>query len=263
MSKPVSSLQDGRPHSEEFVCGQILAACREGDCPVCGREADAARRSLEALLHEHVTDPLLRRRLQQSHGLCPAHTRLLANLPNANLAVALIYQQLLEEACEQLGPGHAAGSRRRFKRPASASRLPEWHGARAACHVCLTEDARAASDLAVILQHFAEPDFREHFSRSAGLCLPHLGQLVGLRPDHPTVSAVLAWHEARWRELGTELGEFVRKFDYRYATEPMGRERDSWIRVLRLFVGTRDPFPRGLDTEPTTGSVGAAPPHIT
>jgi len=253
MSKPGSSPQDAHPNSEDLVCGQVLAACREGDCPVCGHEADAARRSLEALLHEQVTDPLTRRRLRQSHGLCPAHTGLLASLPHANLAVALIYQQLLRDALEQLGQGHAARSGRRFPRPAGAPPLAGWHHAKAACYLCLAGEARVASDLAVILRHFTEPAFREHFGRSAGLCLPHLAKLVDLDPDHPTLPAVLAWHETRWRELDAELGEFARKFDYRYAKEPMGRERDSWLRVLRLFAGTRDVIPGGFGSGPARG----------
>ena len=253
MSTPIPLPQDAYPHSEDLVCGQVLAACREGDCPVCGREADAVRRSLEALLHEQVTDPLTRRGLRQSHGLCPAHTGLLASLPHANLAVAVIYQQLLRDAREQLGQEHAARSGRRFQNTVGASPLAMWHRARAACHLCLTGEARVVSDLAVIRTHFTESAFREHFGRSAGLCLPHLAQLVDLGPDHPMLPAVLAWHETRWRELDEELGEFARKVDYRYTKEPMGRERDSWLRVLRLFAGTRDVIPGGFGAGPAMG----------
>jgi hypothetical protein len=245
--------REATPSPEDLVCGQILAACREGDCPICGREADTVRRSLEALLHEQVTDPLIRRRLRQSHGLCPAHTRLLASLPHANLAVAVIYQDLLRAAHEQLRLGLAAGTGR-VKRPAGAIPLAAWHRAKAACPVCLAGEARVASDLAVILQHFVEPAFRDRFARSAGLCLPHLAHLVEIGSEHPTLPAVLAWHEARWRELDAELGEFARKFDYRYAAEPMGRERDSWLRVLRLFVGTRNILPGGWEAGPTEDS---------
>jgi len=256
MATPVSLPQDAYPNSEDLVCGQVLAACREGDCPVCGREADAVRRSLEALLHEQVTDPLTRRRLRQSHGLCPAHTGLLASLPHANLAVALIYQQLLRDAREQLGQGPARSGRRSLH-PGGVPSLATWHRGRSACYLCLVGEARVSSDLAVIRKHFTEPVFRAHFGRSAGLCLPHLATLVELSPDHPTLPDVLAWHETRWRDLDAELGEFARKFDYRYAKEPMGRERDSWLRVLRLFAGTRDVFPRGLGAVPAMD--GASP----
>jgi hypothetical protein len=33
------------------------------------------------------------------------------------------------------------------------------------------------------------------------------------------------------------LGEFARKFDYRYADEAKGRESSSWHRALEIFVG--------------------------
>lgn len=253
MADPISLAQEATPAPEDLVCGQILAACREGDCPVCDREADTVRRSLEALLHEQVTDPLLRRRLRQSHGLCSTHTELLASLPHANLAVALIYQDLLRDAQEQLRLGLAAGVRRRGTRPAGAFPLTGWHQGRATCHICLAGAARVTSDLTVILRHFAEAAFQVFFAQSAGLCLPHLAQVGEVGPTHPNLPAVLAWHAARWRDLETELGEFVRKFDHRYAREPMGRERDSWLRVLRLFVGTRDGVSGGLAAEPSAG----------
>lgn len=34
-----------------------------------------------------------------------------------------------------------------------------------------------------------------------------------------------------------ELAEFIRKNDYRYANEPSGGERDSWLRALRALGG--------------------------
>jgi len=39
--------------------------------------------------------------------------------------------------------------------------------------------------------------------------------------------------------LSTELKEYRRKHNYRYAHEPYGAEKDAWIRAIELFVGRR------------------------
>ena len=39
-----------------------------------------------------------------------------------------------------------------------------------------------------------------------------------------------------WQEIA-DLGEFIRKNDYRYSDEPVGTERDAWLRALESISG--------------------------
>jgi hypothetical protein len=43
-----------------------------------------------------------------------------------------------------------------------------------------------------------------------------------------------------WSALQVELEELIRKFDYRFAHEPMGSEADAWERVVALLAGAKD-----------------------
>jgi hypothetical protein len=221
----------------DLVCGQILAACRKGECPVCFRVAEAARKRLEALLAEHATDPETRHRLRAARGFCASHTWLLATVAHANLGVALIYHDLLRDVLVQLAQSAPRTPRRASR---TGVRVPRRSHdlAAATCLVCREGETLTASDLGVIVAHFGESRFLEGFAHSAGLCLPHLRHLADCAAGHPNLDRVFAWHAARWAELDADLVEFARKFDYRYAREPMGRERDSWLRVLQVFAGT-------------------------
>lgn len=222
--------------ANDLVCGQVLAACRTGECPVCFRVAAAARKRLEELLAEHATDPETRQRLRHSRGFCATHTWLLPTVAHANLGVALIYHDLLRDALVQLEQRARqtlrGGSRRIVRASPVRHNRPE-----ATCLICREGETLTMSDLGVIVAHFADSRFLAGFARSAGLCLPHVLRLVDLAGGHPNLGSVLAWHATRWHELEADLVEFARKFDYRYAREPMGRERDSWLRVLQVFGG--------------------------
>jgi hypothetical protein len=39
--------------------------------------------------------------------------------------------------------------------------------------------------------------------------------------------------------LAGELGEFIRKNDYRFSAENVGKEKDSWLRAIELVSGAR------------------------
>jgi Family of unknown function (DUF6062) len=227
---------------EDLVCGQVLAACRKGECPVCFRLAEAARKRLRALLAEHATDLETRKHLRYSRGFCSTHTWLLPTVPHANLGVALIYHDLLRDVLdllEERARRPPRGVSKQLDRASSKRRaLPED-----TCPLCQEGEGVTASTLGVIVAHFADPGFLEVFARSAALCLPHLLRLADLAGSHPNLGRVFAWHVARWNELDADLIEFTRKFDYRYAGEPMDRERDSWLRVLQVFAGKPERWP--------------------
>jgi len=69
-------------------------------------------------------------------------------------------------------------------------------------------------------------------------CLPHLRLVLCGVP----VSESLAWLEQlqlRLKQLGQELDELIRKHDYRFSSEPLGAEQDSWLRAIAFFAGAR------------------------
>jgi hypothetical protein len=49
-------------------------------------------------------------------------------------------------------------------------------------------------------------------------------------------------HVAKFSSLVSELDEFMRKYDYRFSSEPFGKEKDSWRRAVDMIVGAKEVF---------------------
>ena len=55
--------------------------------------------------------------------------------------------------------------------------------------------------------------------------------------DRDVAERIIAIQQQGWKRLLGELDEFIRKQDYRFREEPIGSERDSWIRAVALVSG--------------------------
>jgi hypothetical protein len=235
-----------RRSSPKFVMYfELLQALGEPGCPVCRLREQSSRRALEAILSEQVNDPETRRTLVASRGFCPGHSWMFAEVQGSHLGVALIGRHLLTDALKAVAasPAGLAGRwRRLLGRPAGDRHphaLPAWWRAGKACLLCARGDRAERDCLLVLLDYFLEAELAEGWARSGGLCLPHLCRACEVAPHHPSVPAILAAHGERWAALTAELDEFIRKHDYRFASEPMGAEGGSWARVLEVLAGRR------------------------
>jgi hypothetical protein len=77
------------------------------------------------------------------------------------------------------------------------------------------------------------------FAASAGLCFPHLVRGLELAKTPARSAPLLAQTRAELDALLGQLGEFIRKRDYRFASEGYGEERDSWVRAVGRMVGEK------------------------
>jgi hypothetical protein len=244
------SERQGRPRSRFVAYFELLEVLQQPGCPVCTRQEIASKRALGALLYEQVTDPLTRRHLLGSRGLCNWHAWMLPEIPDSALGTALVYKHLLQDLLQAF-PGlleHRSPSRwrrlvdqvsRRRKRVAEPARR---RGQTADCPVCRLCRRAERNDVRTIVTFWAEPEFAQAFKQSSGLCLPHLLACAQICRGHASLPSVLADHARRFQELTGELEEFIRKRDYRFQREAYGPERDSWRRVLEVFVGRAGVF---------------------
>ena len=259
------------PSSKFLAYFQLLDAFKETGCPVCTRLEQGALKALDGLMYEQVNDPFTRDRLVESHGFCNWHAWMLPGIGNSALGVALIYRHLLEETLNHLqAASQAVRPRGRWQhlweRVTGSREEPPpilaWRSKKARCYLCTFARRSEHDDLKTILDFLGEAEFAEAFTRSAGLCVPHVYQAVAIGRDHPNLRVLLAMHEKRWQDLLWELKEFSRKFDYRYANEARGRESSSWHRVLDVFVGRAAVFgpERWVEgMEHVMGAQGATP----
>jgi len=244
-------LRKGNPSSKFISYFELLDAFKEPGCPVCSRLERGALKTLDALLYEQVNDPVTRGHLIASHGFCNWHAWMLPRVPNSASGVAIVYRHLLQDTLEQVQAARRVSrprGRRRWLRdlfacpPKEGGPILAWRDKKRGCSLCTSARRSEHDDLRTILEFVGEAEFAEAFARSGGLCLPHLSAAIAIGRDHPNADTLLVTQEARWRDLLWELGEFARKFDYRYADEARGREGSSWQRVLELFVGRAGVF---------------------
>jgi len=89
-----------------------------------------------------------------------------------------------------------------------------------------------------------DTDFRTRFSRSKGLCLPHLGQLVEVAaeelPAKELGEFLIGVSDLEKRNLDRiqeDICWFIKKFDYRFEKEDWKNSRDAVERTANKMRG--------------------------
>jgi len=83
----------------------------------------------------------------------------------------------------------------------------------------------------------SEEELRAAFEASGGLCVPHFIDAWQATRDSHAHDYLMRVQRATLSALLADLQELCRKFDYRFAHEPRGKEADSWTRAVRLLAG--------------------------
>jgi hypothetical protein len=224
---------------------ELREAFEQEGCCICHLLVKRSMAALQSLLYEQVTDPTSRERLQKTQGLCNWHAWMLPRIPTSQCGTAIIYEALLKD---QIG---ALQAQRRVLLPRTfwqrlknlcrdAARF-SWlthsypvSSCPLCCSLKLTDETNY---LRTLLDFLTEGAFSRDFEASFGLCVPHIAWTVEHLRDHANLGIFLDREVEKLEALRGELREFIRKFDYRFAAEPMGDEGTSWRRVIEIFVG--------------------------
>jgi hypothetical protein len=235
---------------ESVAYFELREALQEQGCPVCHLLSKRSVAALDSILYEQVTDPTTRERLRETQGLCNWHAWMLTRIPMGQSGIAILYEDLLGRQIETLrslrlrAPRRSFWQRikRRYDRAKPAACVTRY-GAVSACPICgALRGGDEANYLRALLDFLSVAEFAQSFQESFGLCLPHLGQALAGQRYHANLLRLRDLEVHKFEALRQELREFIRKCDYRFATEPMGGERTSWQRVIELFVGKPEVF---------------------
>jgi hypothetical protein len=124
------------------------------------------------------------------------------------------------------------------------------HG-HAICPLCAHLSEIEAADIGWLIRNYQEDDVATAYQASAGLCLPHLRQVIAQAMNREQWDAALFFVQTAEMAFGKtlqDLHEYLRKFNYLYAQEPRTQdERQSWVRMVGMIAGD-SPWPR---EEPT------------
>ncbi len=241
---------------------RLQDAFKSETCPICTLTGEESKAHLRSLYYEFANDATVRDALHRSRGFCNRHAWESTEIPCADTGISIIYNALFHSEIavmrEILGLLEARPTRFHFfgkiRRKKDLTRVIQGWMEREACLVCTSEARTTLFYLRVLIDHFHEKAFREKFRGSAGLCLPHLRILVEKFPEHPSLPRILEIEIEKYQHLSWELSEYWRKHDYRFSHEPMGEERDSWLRAVRQLAGMPGHFGNDVARVPPSRS---------
>jgi hypothetical protein len=210
---------------------ELRLASHKPGCPVCTLIHRAGTRYMEGTFNESMLDPDVRQKLVKSLGFCFNHTWQSINLKLSDaLGQAILYQDLVKDAIKRIEENGQN----------SGSQLTNALEPVAACPACLIEEAALERILGTITVALRNEDFVTEFKQSSGLCLPHLQRLLP-KLDRKRQATILGFQSACLENLKGELAEFIRKSDYRFRDESIGKEGDSYKRAADMIHGKRLP----------------------
>ena len=206
---------------------EFRLACHKPGCPICTLIQRAGARYIEGTFNESMLDPGIRQKLMDSLGFCFEHTWQSINLKMSDaLGHAILYQDLIKFVINKVQENEKK----------AGSHLASALDAVAACPACRIEQITLERVLETMAVALRDPDFVAEYKLSNGLCIPHLKQILPVL-DGKRQAAVLGHQRARMETLKDELAEFIRKCDYRFRDEVIGKEGDSYKRAADMITG--------------------------
>jgi len=210
---------------------ELRLACQKPGCPVCTLIQRAGARYIEGTFNESMLDPGIRQNLAESMGFCYEHTWQSIDLKLSEaLGHAILYQDIVKNVLNTIkenenNPGQQLTS--------ALDQVKE-------CPACRIEEDTLERIVDSLVAALRDQDFIGEFQQSTGLCLPHLKRLLP-RLDKKRQATILDHQRVRMESLKAELAEFIRKSDYRFRDEVIGKEGDSYKRAADVVKGKHRP----------------------
>jgi hypothetical protein len=228
---------------------ELTLACGKPGCPVCRLEQKVVQQYMDGLLYESVNSPAARDKLRQSHGFCHEHAwfAIEARLGDA-LGFAIIYQDVINSVLRRLEAGVEERPAGRWA--ALLERLPlgvrgtvqnalyaltTWKR----CPACQQRDEYLAVIFTELFKTLSTNEGAQALRSSAGLCFPHLRIALQQAPDAQACETLIDIHRAALESMRAELVELIRKNDYRFNQEKLGKEGDAWSRAVGMVNGSK------------------------
>lgn len=220
---------------------KLEEALSKDGCAICRLAQEGVEAFLDDLIYERVNDYGTRDAIIKAGGFCNRHAWQLVELGGA-LGIAIIYENLTQVAMKTIrsksdGWEKAGLLRGRHKKNGEALRAAL--APKAACPACVQERDVENLYLEALVSALSSDEIDHLLHPGNALCLPHFRQALRLPMSETAYRKLLDWEFSALEKIDGELKEFIRKNDYRFADEPMGREGDSWSRAVALINGEK------------------------
>lgn len=201
---------------------RIVDSFAEKECPVCFLLKKSINNFFDSFIYENVLDGEISRKLEKSKGFCNKHAYDFIKYGDA-LAIAITYQPIIYEILNEIQEDKAY-----FKK------LLDKKGI---CPACERRSDSEKHYIDAFISYIGDEDFIEKYKKSSGLCIPHFIEILSNCRNKKDFEIMVQMQEDFLTELSNELKEIKRKNDYRFSKEPWGKEKDAWIRAVRMMVG--------------------------
>jgi hypothetical protein len=228
---------------QSYTAFDLIDACKQPGCPVCRLEQDYARGYLNSLFHERVNDIDLRKTLRHSKGFCAEHGWLAVNENLAGpLGVALIYKDVINNTVNQLKKELTASVQQpkdyfgHFPNPVMKKAVRALTPT-ARCPACQRQEVMRGIIIASIVEKEGARKMLAALDGSDGLCFPHMKLVLQESRDPQVSKKLIDSHLKKYAAIRDDLGEIIRKQDYRFIDEAPGKEAGAWLRALEIGTG--------------------------
>jgi hypothetical protein len=184
-------------------------------CSICFLTKKSVARYIDNLFYENVNDPKVNKEIIASQGFCKRHSDMILKTKES-LGIAIIYKRIIDNLIKT-----------------------NFEKRQCDCPVCKVEK-EAESRYAETFVDYWGNDVKKIFETSSILCVSHFRYILKLMKDKKHREELLCLQIKKYEELSEELEEYSRKFDYRFAKEEMGHEKDSWLRAVKLIEIKRE-----------------------
>lgn len=217
------------------------------ECPMCLLEEKLERETLDYTLGAAMMEPDFRENSNKK-GYCRRHFTMLFEMQN-KLPLALIMDTHFEEvrkSISELAKHAPAGKGGIFKKkggcaPKMSEKLQNMLDG---CIVCDKVNHTMERYADVLMYMWAnEPEFREKFDKSKGLCLKHMKLLsdnaeksIGQKAGE-FMGEMARKAEREFARIQEDIHRFTLKFDYRNKDMEWGSAKDAPIRSIEKVTG--------------------------
>jgi hypothetical protein len=226
----------------------LIETLPQPGCAVCNLLVRDVEHYLDSFLYEYVNDPASHLAFREGRGLCNKHGWQLRNFTENALGIAILYNAALDEALTLIkqppgsvmsptGLARLIGVSAGRGGAALADRLEPTRS----CPVCESFRESEERYIQILGEHLDDARVQEAYQNSVGLCLPHFRQALRAIRDAGALEWLITAQREIWGRLKAELEDFIRK-NNQYVAEPIGAERDSWLRAIGRLSGEAGVF---------------------